>query len=118
MTTREMSYQHVETRTHAHDFENRHDHGSYNNPFDGNNGKKMPSRSPIIHIETCPSPPRPSQTHHESVADNKVTSEDVMRFQQDEILKKIMLKTLEQKIDQCFQHTTYRGWKLPHDYDV
>lgn len=65
MASREISYQHVKTSTHAHDFENRHAHGSYknpftNNPFCANNGNKMPLRSPRIHVGICPLPPRPS----------------------------------------------------------
>ena len=66
-----------------------------NNSSCGNNWNKSPPRSPRIHAVGCSSPPRPSQSHHESEVDNEVTSEDLMRFQQDELLQKLILKALE-----------------------
>lgn len=74
---REISYPHAKTSSRRHDFENRHAHGDYkkpfmNNPSCGNNGNNTPPRSSRTHIKGCPSPPRPSQSHHESEVDKKV----------------------------------------------
>ena len=62
----------------------------------------------------CPSPRKPSP--HDS--DEEITSEDVIRFQQDGIAQKLMLRALEENGDQYFCYMAARGWKLPQDFDV
>ena len=58
----------------------------------------------------------PCPSHHDSNED--VTSEDVMKFQQDSFYQKLMLKALEENGDQYFRYMAERGWKLPRDFDV
>ena len=58
----------------------------------------MPPRNPRVATGGCPSPPRPS--HHDS--DEEVTSEDVIKFQQDGFTQKLMLRALEENGDQYF----------------
>ena len=41
-----------------------------------------------------------------------------MRFQQDEVAQRLMLKSLEKNGDQYFQYMIARRWKLPHEFDV
>ena len=74
----------------------------------------MPPRTPRDAIGTCPSPPKPS--HHDS--DEEINSEDVIKFQQDGLAQKLMLRALEENGDQYFRYMVARGWKLPQGFDV
>ena len=74
----------------------------------------MPPRTPRSAIGKCPSPPKPSP--HDS--DKEITSEDVIRFQQDGLAQKLMLRALEENGDQYFYYMAARGWKLPQGFDV
>lgn len=79
--TREKSYHQAELDAHAHNDKNRR--GYYKNPFDnillgGIDGNNTPPRTPRVNVGQLPSPPRHSQSHHES--DDEITSKDVMRF--------------------------------------
>ena len=51
-------------------------------------------------MRACPPPHIKSQSHHES--EDEITSEDVVRFQQDELVQKLMLKALEKNEDRYF----------------
>ena len=73
-----------------------------------------PPRTPRAIIGTCLSPPKPS--HHDS--DEEITSEDVIKFQQDGLAQKLMLRALEENGDQYFYYMAARGWKLPQGFDV
>lgn len=76
--------------TYTYGYENQNSKAFLSNPFTnhahfGNNGNNTMSRTPRSHVEGYTSSPRCSQTsHHESEVDNEVTSEDLIRFQQDE----------------------------------
>lgn len=83
------------------------------NPFGNNDGNLMPPRTPKSTMGTCPSPPKPS--HHDS--DEEITSEDVIRFQQDGLSQKLMFRALEENGDQYFRYMEARGWKLPQGFD-
>ena len=63
------------------------------NPFENNEGNNTLPKTPRVTIGTCPS-------HHDS--DEDVTSEDVMKFQQDSFYQKLMLRALEENGDQYF----------------
>ena len=63
------------------------------NPFDENDGNNTPPKNPRFTMGACPS-------HHDS--DEDVTSEDVMKFQQDSFYQKMMLRALEENRDQYF----------------
>ena len=107
---RERGDQQAEPKTHTYHEETRR--GYYSNPFEhiplsGNGGNHTLPRTPRVNMEACPSPPRKSQLHHES--DDETTSKDVIKFQQDEIAQKLMLKYLEQNGDQYFQYMTAKG---------
>lgn len=100
MASRERSYHQDEANAHAHNVENSHAHGYYRNPFNnnslgGNYGNNMPPKSPRTNTRACLSPPRHSQSHHESEVNDKITSKDLMRFQQDEVSQRLILKALE-----------------------
>ncbi len=66
------------------------------NPFENNDGNHVPPRTPRAAVGTCPSP-KPS--HHDS---DEVSSEDVIKFQQDGFTQKLMLRALEENGDQYF----------------
>ena len=83
----------------------------------GNNGNNMPLRYPIIVSIGYASPPKHSQYHHENEND-KITSKDLMCFQQEELKQEIMLRVLEKNGNQYFQYLTSSGWKLPPNFDV
>ena len=105
--------------TQVHNEENKR--VDYNNPFEniplgGNDDYNTPPRTPRFNAGAWLSPPRQSQSHHES--DDEITSDDVIKFQQDELTKKLMLKALEKNGDQYFQYMATKGWKLPQDFDV
>ena len=57
------------------------------NPFENNEGDNTPPKTPQVVAGACPS-------HHDS--DEDVTSEDVMKFQQDSFNQKLMLRALEE----------------------
>ena len=95
---RERADQQAKANRYTHNEETRRDY--YRNPFEhipitGNNGNHTPPRIPRVNMRACPSPPRQSQSHHES--DDEITSEDVIRFQKDEIAKKIDAQGLGEK---------------------
>ena len=73
-----------------------------------NGGNNMPPRTPRVTAGACPSPHR--QSHHES--DEEVTSEDVIKFQQDGFAQKLMLRSLEENRYQYFRYMAARGWNL------
>ena len=68
------------------------------NPFTRNNGTNTPPRSPRAAAGACSSPLR--QSHHDS--DDEITSKDVIKFQQDGVAQKLMLRALEENGDQYF----------------
>ena len=65
----------------------------------------MPPRTPRAAAGAYSSPPR--QSHHES--DEEVTSEDFVKFQQDSIAQKLILRALEENRDQYFQYMATKG---------
>ena len=110
--TMERENQWVKTDNHVHYEGNK---GTFSwNPFDGNDVNHMPWRTPRVTARTFPSPPRPS--HHDS--DEEVTSEDVIKFQQDGFAQKLMLRALKENGDQYFWYMVARGWKIPQGFDV
>ena len=84
------------------------------NPFEKNYGNHTPPRTPRAAIGTCPSPPKPS--HPDS--DEEITSEDVIKFQQDGFSQKLMLRALEENGDQYFHYMVARGWKPRQGFDI
>lgn len=83
MDTRERVYHQVESNSHTRNDKNKKSY--YSNPFDniplsGNDGNNTPPRTPRVKVGACPSPPRNSQSHHESETNDEITSEDLMRF--------------------------------------
>lgn len=98
MATRERSFHQVEDNAHVHNDENRHIY--YRNPFDniylgGNDENKAPLRSHRLNIRIFSLTPRHSQSHQKSEINDKITSKDPMRFQQDKVTQRLMLKALE-----------------------
>ena len=90
----ERENQHVGTSNQAH-YE-RHNENCPHNPFGNNDGNHSPPRTPRATMGACPSPPKSS--HHDT--DEEITSEDVVRFQQDGFTQKLMLRALEENGDQ------------------
>ena len=92
----------------------------YRPPFGGNNnhGNNMSPRSPRKTITTPSSPPRCPPSHHEVEANEEISSEALMIFEQDEEAQHLMHALLECNGDQYFQYMTSRGFRLPPSYDV
>lgn len=111
----------------AHDFEDQHASANYSNPFRnfGNNGNNASPRTPRSHLDGYVSPPRHSHhgqhtnwSQHGSEVANDVTSEDIIKFQQDDYFQKCILKSSKQNGDQYLTYLTSKGWKILHDFDV
>ena len=60
-----------------------------------NNGNNTPPRSPRQNLIGPPSPPRHPPSHREEEANDDISSEDLIRFEQDDGAQHLMLKLLE-----------------------
>ena len=104
ITSRDMSHNQPETSGYEH------------RPFtSGNHGNNTPPRSPRQKISPPPSPPRCPPSHHEAEANEEISSEALMRFEQDEEAQCLMHVLLECNGDRYFQCMTSR---VPLGYDV
>ena len=104
-----MSHAQIETSA----YEDRPPFGTIDN-----NGNNTPPRSPRQTLTTPPLPLRSHPSHHEEEANDDITYEEFMRFEQDDVAQLLMHKLLEHNRDQYFQYMTSRGYKLPPNYDV
>ena len=109
IATRQMSHDQPETSA----YEDRPPFGT-----SVNNGNNTPLRSPRQTLIAPPSLPRCPPSHHEEEANDDITSEELMRFKQDDVSHHLMLKILECNGDQYFQYMTSKGYKPPPSYDV
>ena len=82
------------------------------------NSNNMRPRSPRQTLIAPPSSPRHPPSHFEEEANDEITNEELMRFEQDEVTQRMMQKLLERSGDQYYQYMTSRGYKLPPSYDV
>lgn len=53
-----------------------------------------------------------------SEVENEVSSEEIIKFQQDYNYQRLILKALEKNLDEYFTYITSRGLKLSNDYDI
>ena len=109
IATREISHAQPETSA----YEDRLPFGT-----NGNNGNNTPPRSPRQPLTAPPSPPRHPPSHHEEEANDEISSEELMRFKQDDVAQCLMLKILKCNGDQYFQYMISRGYNLPPSNDV
>ena len=78
----------------------------------------MPPRSPRKFFSPPPSPPRHPPSYHEVEGNEEISSEALMRFEQDEETQHLMHVLLEFNGDRYFQYMTSRGFRLLPSYDV
>ena len=109
IATRDVS--HAQPKTNA--YEDRPPFGT-----SGNNGNNMPPWSPRQNLVAPPSPPRHPPSHHEEEANDDISSEELVRFEQDDVAQRMMLKLLECNGDQYFQYMTSRVYSVPLGYDI